>query len=188
MTAFGMSRLPSRKISRDEIFQYVKSPLNRSDLTFVMIMAWGGMTEKNGKLAWSDRFKWLPIVRKMLLGRLNAVDAYQAFSVARTAGMGPAYFTKLIYFCTKDRVSFSGYIMDQWTAKSINLLFDSPRIKLTSSGYVSRNNSKTIYRAYCYKVRWLATKLGQGPDEIEERLFSHRRGEWRNHLKKFSAA
>jgi hypothetical protein len=41
-------------------------------------------------------------------------------------------------------------IMDQWTAKSMQLLFDRgdqpPAIKLSQAGYVSRDNETRVYR------------------------------------------
>ena len=114
-------------------------------------------------------------------------------------GMGPAYFTKLIFFLSSGSKE-QGLIMDQWTSASVNLLSGHEivkthrsRIKLKNGERifetVSDNNTSENYENYCQYVEHLAspTKLNISPDRVEELLFSSGRGKgkWRNHVVKF---
>ena len=105
-------------------------------------------------------------------------------------GMGPAYFTKLIFFLMPESASSArGYIMDQWTSRSMNLLKSDARfIKTVVSGnsrWVADSNDEGTYEAFCREVETLAAILSMRPDKAEELLFSEGRGKgrWRNYLK-----
>ena len=138
----------------------------------------------------------VPIVREMRTSTISRAEAYDRLARFRRdhpgCGMGPAYFTKLIFFA---RQSHDGYILDQWTARSINLLLqtDEHRISLTrvnnDSFRVSDRNTADDYERYCRIVEHIATQEGVKPDEIELRLFSSgapkrggKRGEWREYV------
>jgi hypothetical protein len=93
--------------------------------------------------------------------------------------MGPAYFTKLICFVNPN---LKGYIMDQWTAKSINLIFDNKIVALNNSGHVTDRNNAAIYEDFCLKIEYLADLLNLKPIDLEENLFSNggvNKGKWR---------
>ena len=93
--------------------------------------------------------------------------------------MGPAYFTKLICFVNPN---LKGYIMDQWTSKSINLLFENNIVALTNSGHVKDTNSASVYEEFCSKIECLAELLKLNPIDLEENLFSNggvNKGKWR---------
>ena len=109
-------------------------------------MAWGGMKYDHGLAAWACRDRWLGIVKDLRAGTLSRQEAYARFRQFRAgnsgSGMGPAYYTKLIFFARpradNDSCGTVGYIMDQWTSLSINLLFDTgngPLIDLSSTEY-----------------------------------------------------
>jgi hypothetical protein len=92
--------------------------------------------------------------------------------------MGPAYFTKILYFFNL------GYIMDQWTAKSYNLLINNDEIEILQNT-VTNNNSGQKYERYCLLVEYLANELKMSPSAIEEAMFSNggrNRGIWRQHV------
>jgi hypothetical protein len=110
-------------------------------------------------------------------------EAYTLFTVLRKSnklkGMGPAYFTKLICFVNPE---LKGYIMDQWTSKSINLLFENKTVDLTNSGHVADKNSASVYEDFCFKIEYLADLLNLKPIDLEENLFSNggvNKAKWR---------
>jgi hypothetical protein len=132
-------------------------------------MAWGGMHRKHGRTAWAERERWLPLVRQLRCTDVSRSAAYEAFDRLRIQGLGPAYFTKLIYFL---RQCDDGYILDQWTGKSVSILFDQNFIEFDHGGLVSRKNPAHVYERYCVNVEHLARRIGKGPPETEELLFS----------------
>jgi hypothetical protein len=111
--------------------------------------------------------------------------------------MGPAYFTKLIYFL---RASQDGYIMDQWTARSINLLRTPDqrlvRMHIHAKGQaVSSHNDAHAYEEFCRSLEELSdalfgSRLPVDVDRAERQIFSrgHGRGAWRKYLIEQQAA
>ena len=75
--------------------------------------------------------------------------------------------------------------MDQWTARSINLLTGKRVVKLDHSNTVSIDNDVYAYREFCQIVCAMAKHLGATVEDTEMRLFSQGRGKgmWRNHVK-----
>ena len=74
--------------------------------------------------------------------------------------------------------------MDQWTAKSVNLIF-SPSIKLSKYGQVMDSNLSAVYEDFCLKIEELAVILKTTPINAEEIIFSHGgkiKGEWREYI------
>ena len=157
-----------------------------------------------GSVAWIRRDKWRHIVEDLRTGDLSRRKAYalsHQFRVDNPGScMGPAYYTKLIFFAAPPAGNgysgSSGYIMDQWTSLSIYLLFGTdsgPLIDLSSSEYrgrrtdtVTDRNTPEIYEIFCQKIEFLADRLGISPEAVEERLFSvggQRPGAWRKYVK-----
>jgi hypothetical protein len=140
-------------------------------------------------------------VSRVLQGRLNRSQAYQKFAELRNSdelpGLGPAYFTKLIFFLMTDRER-PGYIMDQWTSASVNLLFEQTIVHTTVqknfkndgsfkvSEFVNDSNSQQQYDKFCQAVECLAKKLDVSSERTEEMMFSEGRGRgvWRNYVVK----
>jgi hypothetical protein len=93
-------------------------------------MAWGGQgsgaTAKNVSAAWKKHGKIERHLEKLRDGGLSRIEAYERFRGAGAiAHLGPAFFTKLLFFFdTSHATNPTGgcYIMDQWTARSVNLL------------------------------------------------------------------
>jgi hypothetical protein len=94
-------------------------------------------------------------------------------------GLGIAYFTKLLWFIRPD---LNGYILDQYTARSVNYIIGKPLIKLESRKYVSVRNNKSVYENYCKVVEEIAEKIALNPENTEERLFGGDYPEWRNKI------
>ena len=126
------------------------------------ILCWGGMRRNHARPLQhpgqrSNLQALEEIINDLRHVRLNRMDAYSVFSSTikdrGIKGLGPAFFTKLIFFASPRH---DGYIMDQWTARSINLLCRDPFIKITSGGWVKPNNTPEIYERFCQAVELLA--------------------------------
>lgn len=156
--------------------------LSKEELA-IAILSWGGMNREHGKSLFQNK-EWLNLIDKMRKNEITTrVEAYELFKNLRKnkklKGMGPAYFTKLICFVNPN---LKGYIMDQWTSKSINLLFDNKIVALTNSGHVADKNNASIYEDFCLKIEFLADLLNLKPIDLEENLFSNggfNKGKWR---------
>jgi hypothetical protein len=174
------------KITRDELLDYnFTNKLNNEEIA-IAILSWGGMNREHGKTLFKHT-EWISVVENLRNGQIKTrKEAYELFLNLRKnnklIGMGPAYFTKLICFLNPH---LNGYIMDQWTSKSINILFNEELIKLSTSGHVTDKNNSVIYENFCQKIEFLATKLDINPLSLEEQLFSSggiTKGKWRSYI------
>lgn len=168
------------------------------------ILAWGGMNRKHGVLLCSCGNDWLKLADEIRGGKYSRQEAYHSFAMLRHGdklkGMGPAYFTKLIFFLMPSTMP-RGYIMDQWTSASVNLLSGARMVEMNRSFFqlkrskrvfetVSDKNTSRNYESYCDYVEILSnmltidTKNTVDPDKVEEMLFSKGRGQgkWRSYL------
>lgn len=142
------------------------------------ILWWGGMDRRNAlRLADQERDreakglepKVSDIVKRLRRGSLRRDAAYDELrELNKSNGLGPAFFTKLIYFAGK---AHDGYIMDQWVARSVNFLFNEQIVKMNGNTVASSNTSKT-YEKFCKKIKWLADDSEISPEQAEMRLFS----------------
>ncbi|MGO6781227.1 8-oxoguanine DNA glycosylase OGG fold protein [Rhizobium ruizarguesonis] len=191
--------LPTERLDREQLF----SKLAASDLELrekcALIFAWGGMKIDHGKSAFASFDEWRYDVKRIQAGEVSRLEAYAALLAKRTPGMGPAFFTKLIYFfgrCAAKSSSSGGYIMDQWTARSVNLLSGEKVVALSSGMHwpkaqidgvrlgkaVTAENGPDTYEAFCQFIDCLASKFECAPDFVEEVMFSHggnSKGRWR---------
>lgn len=189
-----ISALPDQAVGRQYIFEMAKNPDMTTLTCCVAIFAWGGMRRNHARAVLGTSAKWLPIAEAIRNNEIERVEAYQRFMQARDSrwlpGMGPAFFTKLIYFLG-ERSKSRGYIMDQWTALSANLLTGQNFVdlqKLKSAVRVSDSNTPEVYDAFCAFIESLAKSLGESPDDAEMRIFSvggrgEKQGAWRAYLK-----
>lgn len=158
----------------------------------VIIFAWGGMRVDHGRRILSET-EWQKVSEDLRGGALDHHDAYSLFHALTQArkmkGCGPAYYTKLLMFLPPN--GKRGIIMDQWTARSVNLLAEKEIVRLarnhgpTMSYRVAKENDVAVYKEFCRVVVELARVLNCSIDEAELRLFSEGRGkgQWRNYLK-----
>lgn len=183
--------------SRGDLLALASDAKISSDVCFLAVMAWGGMRVSSGRRAWEVRASWIPVVDQIRSGALSRSESYELFRRFRLnnagSGIGPAFFTKLIFFLDPKH---NGYIMDQWTALSINALFpgNSPLVDLNIvstkgkiSAVVSDRNTAEVYDEFCRCLEETAFRLGL-PDvgSAEETLFSNggrKPGAWRKYLK-----
>ena len=176
-----------KKIDRCDVRKFVDNKDANALTKVLVVLAWGGMKLHNASNALkSYQNCWKKIVDAMLEKNLCRDEAYKRFHSLAENGklthMGPAYFTKLIYFLEPKH---NGYIMDQWTARSMNLLRKGneceiqliPTTKRNSDGFrkfrvPSQKNHVCIYRAFCEDLEHLAECLDIDPEETEKLIFS----------------
>lgn len=175
--------LPDQALDRNRLKAFFSDASNTDEVCFLACMAWGRMNRRHGAAAWEHREGFLPIIREMRNAKLTRGDAYRQFySLGTIPGMGPAYYTKLIYFSLP---SNDGYIMDQWTGKSVSLLTNG-RYPKVINGWISRDkNSPEVYESFCNTIDSIGALLNKSGEEIEERMFSsggRKKGSWRQYL------
>jgi len=190
---FDLDLLSTEKVSREFIFSLVQNKEVDIKICIISILAWGGMNRSHGLNLFSGKQDFISLCERIRNGELSRKEAYAEFSDLRQKnllkGMGPAYYTKLIFFLMPNKPM--GYIMDQWTSRSINLLFE-PKIIKTSidkklAHTVKDTNTADNYEMFCVCVEKIAEKMKLTPQTIEMMMFSTGRGKgkWRNYLKKF---
>lgn len=181
--------------------------INTLDLC-IAILAWGGMHGSNrDHLFKRDVSRWLAIADNIRSGALTRQQAFEAFAGLsgedKLVGMGPAYYTKLIYFLMPRSADKPvGYIMDQWLGCSVNLicaqevvLMDSSiswvsnrgRIVQQAHSRVSPLNTGSHYERFCRAVEMVADQLAEGwtADTAELALMSKggkKPDKWRAHV------
>jgi len=194
VTGLHLKGVPATNQNRDELLASI--PSLSEEAAFFAIMAWGGQQKPHTVSSWSERDKWLNTLENLRKGQISPVEAYDHFFRANVSGLGPAFYTKLIFFLQHDkfREGERGFIMDQWTAKSMELLHKSQqqglRLKWMSVQYktphgipsysaaLARQNSAEIYRYFCNFVHELQRQLHHRhsvqltTDQVEETIFA----------------
>ena len=139
------------------------------------ILAWGQIyaTKNNFIPAWKSLNK--PEIKSFLedirIGRsCNRKEIYQKFTDYRLSGelkgLDTPYFTKLIYFLMRGEAR--GYILDQFTAISTNVLLKKNIININKDNKVDcKKNDAEVYEKYCEFIEDLAIYLD---DHFRERL------------------
>ena len=163
------------------------------EAAFLSIMAWGGMHRLHGRRAWRARndglLETMSWIKAAQPSRLASYRAFQQLACGgNLPGIGPAYFTKLIFFLNPHS---HAYIMDQWTAKSINLLFGAfIRLNLgvdRGRDSVPKNTSADVYETFCRSIDELVNLIPcSDGSEAERLIFSQSRPtpqHWRYYLK-----
>jgi hypothetical protein len=139
------------------------------------ILAWGGMRIDAGRRLARHESRWIEIIGKIRRGGFDRLQSYRicfdAVQEIISGGIGPAYFTKLIFFANPKH---DGYIMDQWTSRSINFLVDGPPIiKMRTQNHVDPRNDDVAYEQFCRAVEALSNILTHKTfEETELCLFS----------------
>lgn len=187
-----LEKLPNHTLCRNDLFEILEHEKDNR-VIFLSIMAWGSMKIPHARrsLEHLDLIsKWIDFIRYKNPMRQ---DAYDSFLKIGANGIGPAYFTKLIFFLTarKDNIP-TGYIMDQWTAKSVNLIingfqqrniiYEGSFVNLTNQGYVYAKNESIQYEHFCRIIDEIGIQLEENNinnihnqpwgELAEEKLFS----------------
>lgn len=146
------------------------------------ILAWGGMKIPNANRLMADPKRegaWARVVGCLRTSGLDRKASYElccsTVAISPGGGIGPAYFTKLIFFANPRH---DGYIMDGWTARSVNFLCGNPPVvRMTNANFVSLRNDSDNYEKFCCVIEYLARECSfappnESPEYIEQCLFS----------------
>ncbi len=179
--------LPQERLTRAQVKAICRDKSQDVLFGYICAMAWGGqgvgITRRHAVTSWNNRNNIKDKLISLRDHNLSTKDAFDLFSGNNAiTGLGVSFFTKLLYF-------FSGnnfYIMDQWTAKSINLINGHPIVIINPNGYLKNNNQGKNYQKFCEIVDLMSMELRCSGEEIEERLFSRggiRPLPWRSYVK-----
>jgi hypothetical protein len=153
---------------------------------YVCTMCWG-IQEKGPRgdrgvlVAWEGRETIEKHLEKNKNSNLSRCETFNFFK-KKVKGLGPSYFTKLLFFFSPAE---DMWIMDQWTAKSVNLLTGERVVRL-SGGLSSNMNKGGNYQAFCEEIDNLASQMNCSGNQIEQRLMSRGKppGKWRQYVVK----
>jgi len=177
--------LPNHVLSRNQVFAICNN--NEFTLAYkvVCIFAWGNMRQSpsGSDLFFGNWNKYETEIDQTIQNFQTNVYtrswAYEKLKRIKMQGCRPAYYTKLLFFFG----SGNTYIMDQWTAKSIELLWDlNDRIEIVfdnGGNYVQANNHSGLYEEFCNRLETLTLTVNNQlnsnytPTDIEERIFSN---------------
>lgn len=176
---------PSAKLKRSDLKKLCASNESNSKC-LKSIMDWG-KPWRNTKIFFSDpeyAKNAECIIEKLRKESISYLDAYRDFRKAQLSGeisgLGPAFYTKLIFFCDPKH---EGYIMDIFVSKSVNLLMDNKIINIQNRNYVEpKKNTNQVYGHFCEIINDLADYRNWSGEEIELALFSEG-GEWREYVR-----
>ncbi len=176
--------LPEQPLTRQQVRDICLDPARPVLFGFVSAMAWGGQSKPNAKRAWKSRESLRINLERLRAGGLTRAQAFDLFAGKNwISGLGPAYFSKLLYFFSPKPTN---YIMDQWTARSVNLI-TGRKVVLMAGDYVSGYSTGKHYQAFCEEIDAMAVALGCSGQDIEERLFSQggrKPWPWRAYVKR----
>ena len=176
--------LPEQPLTRREVRAICTDPARPVLFGFVCAMAWGGQSKSNAVRAWKSREPLQNKLARLRAGEMTRTEAFEIFAGKNwISGLGPAYFTKLLYFFSP---APTNYIMDQWTARSINLI-TGRKVVLMAGDYVSGYSTGAHYQVFCDEIDAMAVKLDCAGQDIEERMFSQggrKPWPWRAYVKR----
>jgi hypothetical protein len=180
-----IAHLPTYEMDRYQLMEEINKVRHQTSISkeqvreqIIKIFSWGRMktSKTTGKAALQSIESYESICHDLLCG-LNSLKAYEKFFERQNnigffpqmKGVGPAFYTKLIYFLGDK----TGLIMDQWTAKSVNKLCGNEVIKLENNTTVSKKNDVTVYKRYLDIVSDIQTTLELPTlSKAEELIFS----------------
>lgn len=167
-------------LKRDELRKLCLSQSQDPTALYVAVMAWGRQNRRYLARSWHHRSKFVHRLLLLRSERLTRCEAFGLFHNDHIDGLGPSYFTKLLFF-----FSLAGdcWIMDQWTSKSINLLFGN--IVPMQGHYFSPSIEAGHYEQYCAAVDEISSLLSCDGERAEMLLFSRggrKPHAWRAHV------
>lgn len=181
-----VAKLPDQQLTRDQVREQCRAPHSLIH-GYVVAMSWGDQGAgaggtKHALAAWAERETIVKLLGELRKGKLSVRESYDLFANTPVKGLGPAYFTKLLYFFragAEHGQPVDRYVMDKWTAKSINMLTGEHIVRVNKEGNVEASNTGENYEAFCQEIERLAAelnarKLGRQHtgEDVEQMLFS----------------
>lgn len=128
------------------------------------ILGWGRLRPRAYTWVKPRQVESAEIIKKIRRGEFTRTEAFAKFRALKGSfGMGPAYYTKLIFFALP---SHDGYIMDQWTSRSINLLCDRQVVRMANRS-VRPDNTEDNYEDFCKAVEALVPHFRARGQEVD---------------------
>lgn len=160
-------------------------------IVYAAVMAWGGrgLMSRNYRLSLQQKSldTLVSALTTLRNGNNSRKESFQIFQVAaeEIKGLGISFYTKLLFFLRRD---YDAYILDQFTAKSAQLLFNPPPVRLTSQDYPLPGTTPNEYEDFCSKIEELSSDIQQTnanwtSEKVEQAMFDIRGGIWRKYLK-----
>jgi len=195
--------LRDNKLTRARVLEIASDSQASTATAITAALAWGGIRKPHFELLRQHSEDLISIGDRIRSGELTRRQAYEEIDARRKGkslkGIGPAYYSKLIYFLTpRNKRLLNPYIMDQWAASSVNLLSGKYIVYLNASVSwrspnkigdvactVSEVNTGEIYERFCSYMDALAEKLGKTPDELDRAIVSdggRQRALWREYV------
>jgi hypothetical protein len=174
------------RLDRESVVKVVRSEEVDVLQAYAVTMAWGGRNFRNFRLTLGKNS--IQSLRKLLedlrMSRKSRESDFERAQKAckRIKGLGISFHSKLLFFL---RATQDAYILDQWTAKSVNLLFANCPIRLTSQGMPHPGTTAQEYVWFCEALEFLGRqfKTALSGDQVEQVLFDRPGGCWRSHVK-----
>jgi hypothetical protein len=184
------SKHPKGALTRDDLIKIARDSSIDVLIVYAAVMAWGGRGLSSPNYKRSLDLSTLGVLRSALESLRQRTEnrerAFRAFQMAANAfkGLKVSFYTKLLFFI---RSKADAYILDQFTAKSAQLLFDPPPVRLTSQGYPLTDTTPSEYESFCSNVEALACELSKAnkdwtAEKVEQAMFDVRGGSWRKYL------
>lgn len=181
------SALPDTVVDRHAVRAFCANPQNSTWFCCALICAWGGLRSSHGKSLFGRFNTAEPALSALRRSTSSRAADYASLQDLKTSGNLPgvdvAFFTKFLFFL---RPTPDAYILDQWTAKSINLLLGRPLIRLNGH-YVATQTSPAAYDEFCGHIEALAPLINRASGaQAEEAIFSQggRKAQaWRKHVR-----
>jgi len=180
-----LDKLPETALCRDRLREFCADA--DTPVAFLAIAAWGGMHRLHASRAWQAQTSWMAILEGIRSSRRTRGEDFAVLHELqvekRFPGVGAPYFTKLLFFLRQEP---DAYIMDQWTAKSVNLLTGREVVKVSRAGWVGPDNDRKRYDEFCEVVDHLAKLLGCAGSAAEHALISRggrKPWKWRKYVR-----
>ena len=171
--------------TRESVGNVCREPSTDVLAAYAVAMSWGGQRYSHFRSSIEGESKE-ELVKLLKHLRESKLTRAQDFDMAKDAarqinGLGISFFTKLLYFF---RPNNDAYILDQWTAKSVQLLFDAPPVSLSLFGLPAANTKGENYESYCAALEKLGSDLWStwSGEQVECAIFDKPRGAWRTHV------
>lgn len=177
----------SEQLDRESVLKVARSEEVDVLQAYAVTMAWGGRNFRNFRLTLEKGS--IQSLKKLLSALRTSKKSREAdFERAQKActtikGLGISFHSKLLFF---HRPAQNAYILDQWTAKSANLLFANCPIRLTSQGMPHPGTTAKQYGWFCEALEFLGRQFNPelSGEQVERALFDRPGGSWRSHVKK----
>lgn len=176
--------LSDKRLTRNQLLKIVfdvkkqNKVLTKDIINLIIeILSWGGVRKDKAKVILDHIEPVEHICNDLFINKISDIEAYNRFYDAidckTIKELGPAYYTKLIFYFGKQ----TGLIMDQWTARSINLLAGRHIIALSTKTKnrcrVLQENNEKVYQEFLEFCDFLRMELQLNSlNFTEELIFS----------------